>query len=392
MKRVTVREQAARRARNYHLWIYADEILNRPGRSYPGEVVAVCAPDGSPVGAAFYNPSARVALRLFSRKAELPDGDFWRRRIEAALSLREGMATDSTALRLVHAEGDYLPGLVVDRFGDHLCVQFRCAGMDGLRPLIVTLLREMVQPVSIFERSDLAVREEEGLASVSGQLMGETPRRVEVLENGVRFVVDIPGGQKTGFFTDQREARLQFARFSGPGKKILDAFSYTGAFALYSAMRGSEVLAVDKDADALAVARENASLNGVADRFAVKEADVFEWLIGESERGERYDAISLDPPALVKYKNQQGKGRGLLLDLIRPCLRMLDAGGILLVSTCAYHLTPDVVREAVRMAAADVGKRLLVVGETSQAGDHPWSVQMPETHYLRGLFLRVTTE
>jgi 23S rRNA (cytosine1962-C5)-methyltransferase len=392
MKQVVVKPHAVKKIRNYYLWVYADEIRERPRQSYPGEVVAVVAPDGAPLGAAFHHPDARIALRLFHPQPVLPDAGFWRRKLEAAVARRRPLRAETDALRLIYAEGDYLPGLIVDDFAGHLVLQSRCAGIEAIKPLLVGLLADLCAPASIYERSDVPARAEEGLADACGQVRGETPERVEVRENGRRFAVDIRTGTKTGYFTDQRDARRHVAGLVSPGMRVLDAFCYTGGFGIYAATAGARVTAVDKDEAALAGARENAALNGVTDRFETVAADLFRWLPEQAAAGASFDLICLDPPALIKYKNQAAKGRGLFLDLIRPCLRMLRPGGHLHVSSCAYHMGGDLLREAVRFAAADTGTRLLTVGETIQAPDHPYSLQMPETLYLKGYTLEVVGE
>ena len=392
MKRVVVKAQVVKKVRNYYLWVYADEVQERPKQSYPGEVVAVTAPDGTPLGAAFHHPEARIALRLFHPEPVLPDAAFWRRKLEQAVARRGPLRAETDALRLVYAEGDYFPGLIVDDFAGHLVLQSRCAGTESIKPLLVGLLAELCAPLSIYERSDVPARAEEGLPLARGQLRGETPSRVEVRENGRRFLVDIREGTKTGYFTDQRDARRHVASLAAPGMRVLDAFSYTGGFGIYAATAGARVTAVDKDEAALALARENAALNGVADRFEALAADLFEWLPAQASAGAHFDLICLDPPALIKYKNQAAKGRGLFLDLVRPCLRMLGPGGRLHVSSCAYHMGGDLLREAIRIAAGETGKRLLTVGETVQAPDHPYSLQMPETMYLKGYTMEIAGE
>lgn len=390
MKQAVVANRAVRKVRNHYLWVFADELLRRPERAYPGEIVSVLAEDGSPLGVAFHHPSARVALRMLSPETRLPDGDFWRGRLRQAVERRGPLFADTDALRLVFAEGDRLPGLVVDSFAGHLVVQVRNAGMEGIKPLVVALLRELLDPPSILERSDVAARDEEGLLRFTGPLHGTVPDRVEVRENGLRFRVDLQGGQKTGYYTDQRDARRYFGELVKPGDRVLDAFCYTGGFGVHAAVAGGQVVAVDKDPAALDLAGQNASLNGCSDSFETVEADVFRWLVERAAAGDRFDLVSLDPPALIKHKNQQGKGRGLLIDLLRPALTMLGPGGRLHLSTCAYHFNGGLTHEALRMAAADAGRRLLVTGETRQSADHPWCLQMPETLYLRGITVQAT--
>ncbi|HQO25319.1 MAG TPA: class I SAM-dependent rRNA methyltransferase [Acidobacteriota bacterium] len=389
MERVVVRDEAVKKIRNFYLWVFADEVRDQPAGLGPGEPVEVRSPRGEILGTGFYHPTARVTVRLFHHKRIEPDAAFWRRRLQQALALREPLRAHSNGLRLVYSEGDYLPGLVVDDFADHLVIQCRTTGMDRIRPLIVELLQKLRRPASIYERSDVPARQEEGLAFRTGQLAGVTPPRVRIAEHGVQFWVDIPGGQKTGFFSDQRDARRHFASLLRPGDRVLDAFCYTGGFGLYAARMGAAVTAVDKDEAALTLAAANAELNEVTARFETVAADLFTWLPETAAAGRVFDAISLDPPALIKYKNQQNKGRGLLMDLIRPCLRMLRPGGLLHVSSCAYHVGPELLREAARIAAGETGKRLLVAAETVQAADHPYFLQMPETQYLKGFTYRV---
>ncbi len=384
MKTVVIRQQAVKRVQNFYLWVYADEIVTAPRQSYPGEIVAVHSPAGEVLGTAFYNPAARVALRLISREAIRPEAEFWRRRLQAALERRQGLWLTSNALRLVYAEADYLPGLIIDSYDGHLAVQARTAGVASILPLLLGVLREIYPFASAWERSDVAVRQEEGLAPSTGQLVGTTPEDVEVHENGIRFLVDIQRGQKTGFFTDQRDARRTLADRVGPGQRFLDAFAYTGGFGLYAAARGATVTAVDKDTAALERLGRNAALNGLDDRIETVSADLFQWLPERAAAGECYDVISLDPPALIKYKNQRSKGRGLFMDLIRPCLQMLPPGGLLHLSTCAYHVSGALLLEATRISAGETGCRLRLVAETMQAADHPYIIQMPETLYLKG--------
>jgi len=392
MKQITVKESAVKRLRNFYLWVFRDELLPPAGRFYPGAVVGVRSPRGEELGTAFYHPEARVALRMISRRTVQPDGEFWRRRLRAALARRQPLLAETDAVRLVHAEGDYLPGLVADCFGRHLVLQFRTAGMDQLRPLMVSLFSELLAPESIYERSDLDQRLEEGLEPVQGPLAGTTPERVQVVEHGLRFAVDIRSGQKTGFYTDQRDARRHFAGLVQGDDAVLDAFCYSGGFALAAARRGARVTGVDKDELALEMAAENARLNGLDSHVAWERADAFHWLPEQAAAGRRFQLIGLDPPALIKHKNQQGKGRGLLMDLLRPCLQLLPEGGRLHLSTCAYHLHSSLVIEAVRIAAGEVGKRIALLARTMQAADHPVVLQMPETWYLRGYTLQVLSE
>jgi len=392
VKLVTVHPKAVKKLRNFYLWVFADELIEKPRQSYPGEVVRVANPDGDILGTGFYHPNARVALRMISRKEVQPDADFWSYRLKQSIDLRKPLRCRTNAVRLVYSEGDYLPGLIVDDFNGHLVVQFRTAGMTLIKPLLVTLLSNLLSPDSIFERSDVEYLLQEGLKPFAGQLTGDTPNRAEIHEDGVRFFVDIKSGQKTGFFIDQRDGRYHFARHVEPGMNVLDAFCYTGGFGIHAARKGANVTAVDKDGSVLELADENARLNDISARFLTIRSDLFQWLPQSAEKGMRFDAISLDPPALIKYKNQQGKGRGLLMDLIRPCLQMLRPGGMLHLSTCAYHLSPALAKEAIRLAAGDVGKRLRMLAETIQSTDHPYIVQMPETLYLRGYTLQVAED
>ena len=297
MKRVVVKAQAVKKVRNYYLWVYADEIQERPRQSYPGEVVAVTAPDGAPLGAAFHHPEARIALRLFHPEPVLPDAAFWRRKLAQAVARRQPAAgrdrrpAAGLRRRRLPAGPDRgrfrRPPGAAEPLRRHRSRSNRCSW---------ACWRSCARRASIYERSDVPARAEEGLALARGQLRGDTPARVEVRENGRRFLVDIREGTKTGFFTDQRDARRHVAALVEPGSRVLDAFSYTGGFGIYAATAGARVTAVDKDGAALALARENAALNGVADRFEAVAADLFEWLPAQAAAGARFDLICLDPP------------------------------------------------------------------------------------------------
>ena len=378
---IAVALNAAKRVRNFDCTVFKDELLRPDGSIPPGEVVEVVDPRGAFLAMAFYHPQARVALRIVSTSAGEPvDRPFLGARLRQAISARDRIA-GTNAKRLVFSEADGLPGLVLDAYADYLVLQIRSAGMERLRPVLLELIQELRPSAGILERSDKEFRNEEGLEPVSQCAAGTVPDRIQIEEEGLKFWVDPHQGLKTGFYLDQRTTRQRLRALVRSGEQFLDAFSYTGALGIAAASRGAHVVCLEQQEPLLELAKENARLNGVADRVEYVAGDAFYWLAAKAQTETRFDWVSLDPPSLAKAKHEVTKGRQALHHLLVQGLGLLEPGGRLLLSLCTYHLL-GLTEEIVRIAAAERSARLAVVDQWNQPADHPWILQIPATHYL----------
>lgn len=385
--RATVsRRGAARWREGGHPWIYRSDVRIPPEGG--AGAVQVFDEAGGRAGTALWSPTSQIALRFISRGAVAPDAAFWRERIAAAVQYRESLEPDADAYRLVHAEADGLPSLIVDRYGDHLVIQLLSAGLEAYRAEIVTGLIDTCDPAGILARNDVPVRRLEQLSEGVELLHGSVPDELEVREGAVVYRAAPWAGQKTGAFLDQRENRVRAGALARG--RALDCFSYHGSFALHLAGQADRVTAVDSSADALARARENAALNGArAHRMEFTEANAFDFLRAQDDAGERYDTIVLDPPAFAKRKDAvQAALRGYK-ELNLRALRILSAGGILCTFSCSYHIGPWLFREMLENAAADAGRPVRWLEWRGQSPDHPEIVQIPESAYLKGAVLQV---
>jgi len=389
---IAITAQAAKRIRNHDCWVFRDELL-RPDSSPPapqdsgraglpaGEVVQVVDRHGGFVAYAFYNPRSHIALRVVSiRQEERVDRRWLAGRLRRAIAKRRTL-TGTNARRLVFSEADALPGLIVDQYDRWLVIQIRSAGMERLHQAVLELLQELLQPAGILERSDKEFREEEGLEPVSRVVSGTVPDRIQIDEDGLRFLVDPHRGLKTGFYLDQRPTRRRLRQWVQPGQTVLDAFSYTGSLGIAAASRGARVVCVEQQEPFVALAKENAALNGVADRIDWVAGNAFYWLDAKAKEGASVDWVFLDPPALAKAKGEAAKARRALHHLLTQALALLGPDGRLMLSLCTYHLL-GLVEEIVRIAAAEGAGRLQVCEQWLQAEDHPWILQIPPTRYL----------
>ncbi|MBC7338737.1 MAG: class I SAM-dependent rRNA methyltransferase [Firmicutes bacterium] len=378
------------RAQDGHPWVFAGEIETIGGDFAPGDLVTVVDHRGRFVGRGFINPASLIRVRLLTHRDEQVDDDFWLARLRAAWELRRSFWVES-AFRVVFAESDGLPGLVVDRFGPWLVMQTLALGVEVRRDFLVEALRSLTGCTGVFLRNDAPVRELEGLPQERGPAPGtppDLPTRVEVTEGDVRLWVDVAEGQKTGHFLDQRLNRAAAARLA-PGARVLDAFSYTGGFAIHAARAGArEVLAIEASAWAVGLARENAELNGVADRCRFQEGNAFDLLRTLDQERERFDLAILDPPAFARSREAlEGALRGYKEINLRA-LHLLNPGGYLVTSSCSSHLDPDTFLGVVAGAARDAGRRVLVLEARGQPPDHPILLGYPESRYLKCLICR----
>ena len=383
---VTISKRGVERVRARHQWIYRGDVVDAV-EPRGGDVVRVLDSQGRPLGRALYSDASLIALRMLAFEDVEIDREFWRSRLQRAATLRARVVDGASAYRLVHSEADLVSSLVVDRYGDCLSIQTLSQGTERLKPMFVDLLSELFAPRTIVERNDAHVRDLEGLPRVAGVLAGEAPGEIEVEEHGIRYFADPIGGQKTGAFLDQRENRVAAGRYArGRG---FDGFSFHGSFALHLAARCDRVIAVDSSADALARARRNAELNGLEAKIELVEDNVFDVLRSLDAHGERFDTVVLDPPAFVKRKTALEAGVRGYKEINLRALRVLESGGVLVTSTCSYHVSEELFVGIVASAAADAGRDVRILEKRTQSRDHPILLSVPESYYLKCLVVEV---
>ncbi len=368
-----------------HPWVFRSDIEREDGAA-DGLPVRVLTSAGRFLAMAVYNPRSQISLRILSRRDEPIDGAFIRGRVRRALDYRRRFA-DLNSCRLIFAESDGLPAVIADKFGDVIVLQILCLGMERFKGDIVDALAQELSPRGIYERNDVPVRELEGLSQQTGLLWGEVPDRVEMQENGVRFLVDVKEGQKTGFFLDQKENRAAIAPFVS-GMRVLDCFTHTGSFALHAAHYGAaEVTGVDISEHACACALENARLNGVEDRVRFECANAFDFLRAHQTAKEQYDVVILDPPAFTKTRSAvEGALRGYKEINLRG-MKLTRDGGFFITCSCSQHVTPDLFRGMLLEAQKDARVQLRQIEWRTQGRDHPILLASPETQYLKcGIF------
>jgi 23S rRNA (cytosine1962-C5)-methyltransferase len=372
-----------------HPWIFASDVIDS-GSAEPGAVVRVVDPRGRSLGSAHYSSTSQISLRLLSTQSETIDENFLFGRMRAALRFRERIVSGSNAYRLIHAEGDLLPGLIVDRYDDWLVVQLLDQGMDRQANDVVNALTRLLSPKGIVGRNDVPVRQKENLPLTTGMLAGEAPEHVEIQMNGLRLYADLLGGQKTGIFLDQRENYLAARRYGslyGRGR-ALDCFTATGGFALHLAGVCDSVEALDSSAAALKAGEKNAAANGL-ENITWREANVLDYLPSLVSARRTFDLVVIDPPAFSKSRSAlEGAVRGYKEINLRA-LRLLERGGILVSCSCSHHMSEADLLTVIAEAALDCGKQLRILERRTQSQDHPILLTVPETHYLKCLFFEV---
>ena len=377
-----VSPKGAKRWAAGHPWIYRSDVIRRPDE--PAGVVPVTDTRGRQLGSALWSPASEISLRLLETGTTRIDAAWWRERIGRALARRQQLPSVASAFRLIHGEGDGLPSLVCDRYDRWLVVQLMSAGLESQRAHIVDALVALAQPEGILARNDVPLRTREELPLEVELLTGSVPHEVEVVEHGVRYLAAPWEGQKTGAFLDQRENRAFVA--SVARGRALDCFSYHGSFALHLATRADHVVALDISAAALQRASENAARNGLTN-IEPLEANAFDFLKAEVQRGARYDTIVLDPPAFAKSRSALPAALRGYKEINLRAMRLLARGGLLFTASCSFHLTKPLFLEMLQAAAADSGRRIALRDLRGQPLDHPEVLTIPETGYIKGALL-----
>lgn len=377
-----------KRNRADHLWIFSNEITRVEGNPAPGDLVKVFD-RGKFIGCGMYNPRSLITVRLYSTRDEELDENLLRRRLEQAYQLRRKKLPEENDFRLVFGESDWVPGLVIDKYGSHFAVQVYAAGFDNRLDMVTKVLIDLFDVSAIFEKDDIKLREPEGLQRRERLLYGTPQPDLIISENGLRFYVNIAAGQKTGYFFDHRLTRLKVRKLA-KNRRVLDVFCYTGSFAINAARGGAkEVKAVDISQEACALAESNARLNGVAEKCEFVVADAFEYMRDLLRKGERFELINLDPPAFIKAQKQKKSGIAGYLKLNRLAMKLLTPGGILVSSSCSHYLFWQDLLDVVAAAAQEVGRTFVILDRSQQGPDHPVLPQMPESEYLRCLIVQV---
>jgi 23S rRNA (cytosine1962-C5)-methyltransferase len=366
-----------------HPWIYRSDVLESPGD--PG-LCRVFDTKKKFLGIALCSPRSEIRLRLLETRDRPIDRAWWRERLARAVRQRTGI--DATAFRVVHAEGDGLPSLIVDRYDRWVVAQFLSAGLETQREMVVNALLEVLSPQGILLRNDVAVRRHEGLPERVELVHGDVPQNIEVREGDIRYLAAPWTGQKTGAFLDQRGNRMLAARSCPSGGEALDCFSYHGSFALHLARRAGRVVALDSSADALERGRENARLNGMTN-IEFLEGDTFDLLRSWERERRRFDIVVLDPPAFAKTKSAVPQALRGYNEINLRGFRILNPGGTLLTASCSYHVARAAFQEMLARAAEDSGRRVTLRQLLAQAPDHPEILSIPETGYLKGALLAV---
>jgi len=371
-----------------HPWIFKSDISHTDGDIEPGDVLDVYSSKNKFLGRGFYNAKSQITIRMLTYEHEEVNYDFLYNRINDAWNYRKQVA-DINSCRAIYGESDFLPALVVDKFSDILVVQTLALGMDKHKSEIVNILDEIIKPRGIYERNDVSVRLLEGLEMQKGFLKGTFDTLVEMTENGVKFLVDVENGQKTGFFLDQKENRAAIAPFV-KNAKVLDCFTHTGSFALHAGLyEAKSVLGIDISEHAVKCATKNAEINGLDSIVKFQVANTFDILREFYDNGEQFDTIVLDPPAFTKTKNAvQGAIRGYKEINLRA-MKIIKRGGYLITCSCSQHVDSDLFMDILYDAAADSKRKVRVIEYRSQAKDHPVLLAAPETEYLKCAILQV---
>lgn len=389
MAKVYLANGKEKRVEYGHPWVYRSDIASADDNAKPGDVVDIYSASNRFLARGFYNPKSQITLRILTYKEnETIDRGFFYNRIKAAWDYRQKVA-DINSCRVVFSESDFLSGLVVDKFSDILVLQTSSLGIERFKEDIADILCDIIKPAGIYERNDIHVRELEGMEQMTGFLRGSFDTDVLMTENGIKFIVDVAQGQKTGFFLDQKENRAAIKPFVN-GAKVLDCFSHTGSFALHAGFYGADsVLGLDISEYAVETASGNAKLNGLESTCSFECANVFDKLREYYDNNEQFDTIILDPPAFTKSKSSvDGAIRGYKEINLRA-MKILKSGGYLVTCSCSQHIDPEMFMDILYNAAIDSRRKVRLIEYRSQGKDHPILLAAPETEYLKCAILQV---
>ena len=391
MSKIIVKKDKEQKILNFYPNVYKDEIKDIIGTVKTGDIVDIITNDMKFLARAYVTEGKSAFARVLTTKDEKIDKKFIFERIRNAYEKRKHLLDETNSFRAFYSEADYIPGLIIDKFDKYVSIQFRNSGVEVFRQDIIEAVKKYLKPKGIYERSDVENRVIEGVETKTGIIFGEIPERTIMIDNGVKYGIDIVDGQKTGFFLDQRDSRKFIAKYINNQTRFLDVFSSSGGFSMAALKNGAkEVVAMDKDSHALELCYENYKLNEFTADFSTVEGDAFLMLNTLATRNnKKFDIITLDPPSLIKKKTDIYKGRDFFLDLCDKSFKLLENGGILGVVTCAYHISLQDLIEVTRMAASKNNKLLSVIGVNYQPEDHPWILHIPETLYLKALWVKV---
>lgn len=391
MKEKTIKLRSGREGitRPGHPWIYKSQLKKADPSIKPGAVVSIVDTEDNFMGRGYYNPHSEISVRFLTFENEYIDQAFLTRRISEAFENRKTILSNTDACRVVFSEADGLPGLIVDKYADTLVFQILTLGMHRMREALVEGMRSAVGPAHIFEKSVSPFRKIEGLRDMMGWWGEKGQTDIEIREARVKFLVDIVNGHKTGFYLDQRKSRAALANISA-GRRVLDLFSYTGAFAVSAAVFGaSDVTAVDIKEEWLGMGRRNAGLNDVADRIEFIKDDAFSFIEKAAAAGDRYDIVIADPPSFIHSKKDIKAASKGYRDLNTGAMKLIGEGGILATFSCSHHMPNERFSEIIKESAKAAGREFAILKRCHQAEDHPIVRGIPETEYLKGYFLRV---
>lgn len=385
---VVLKRGRDRRLRQGHLWVFSKETETDTRDFEPGSLVDVLDANGTFLGRGYVNPNSHIVIRILTKRIQEIDSRFFKRRFDAALSYRKRIFPQRNTFRLVHGAGDFIPGLTVDKYEDHIVVQTNTVGTDKMLPLIVKSLDELLRPAVIIARNDSRARESEGLPCEKRILKGKPNPHLVVELGKLKFEVDTFDGQKTGLFLDQSENYLKLEEFARSAR-VLDCFCYAGGWGLHASLFGAkEVMGIDSSPTALERARSNAQLNGLAN-CSYREANVFELLKSFEKTRERFDLIILDPPAYVKSRGTLAEGLKAYKQVNLGAMKILNPNGILVTCSCSYQVTKDLFVDMLRSAASFAGRTFRVLEMRTQSRDHPVLLSIKETEYLKCAVLTV---
>ena len=390
MGQVILLKGKEKKIENFYPNVFKDEVKSIIGEIKNGEIADVLRDDMKFVGRGYVTEGTSALVRVLTTEDRPINKEFIYEKIKTAYDKRKHLAEETNCTRVFFSEADGIPGLVIDKFDKYISIQFRNSGVESFRQEIINVVKKYMKPKGIYERSDVENRVHEGVEEKTGIIYGEIPSEIIMEDNGLKYIIDIANGQKTGFFLDQRDSRKFIRPYLNEKIKFLDVFSSSGGFSMAALKENCEkVTAIDKEPYALELCRRNYELNEYTNKFETLEGDAFLLLKTLVGRGEKYDVITLDPPSLIKRKTDIRKGRDFFFDLCDSSFKLLEKGGILGVITCAYHMSLQDLIEVTRMAASNNGKMVQVIGINYQPEDHPWILHIPETLYLKALWVKV---